>query len=114
MQKLGNISAAIFNNSYYHNKMSLNRIIDKFSINAENGCNYDNYHKLNRVKQSKEEFEAVFFHRYKWDRLKDYKNRMYCISDHVALFYKSEKMSSMHCKRLKLSRVKTGREQYEN
>ena len=124
MQKLYRISAAIFNNSYYHDKLSLHGLLtNKFNTNAEYGGNYDNYHKLNQAKQSEEEFEAVFYNRHKYDRLKDYKNLMYCISDHVVLFYKSEKMSYyiksiIHYEMLKLSYYDTAkrrarREQYE-
>ena len=128
MQKLDKISSAIYNNSYYHDRLSLHGMLtNKFNTNAKYGGNYDNYHKLNRAKQSEEEWEAIFCNRHKYDRLKDYKNLLYCISDHTARFYKTEKMtyyikSIMHYEMLKLSyyseRTKRRdwreQEQYEN
>lgn len=125
MQKLDKISSVIYNNSYYHDRLSLHGMLtNKFNTNAKYGGNYDNYHKLNQAKQSEEEYEAIYFHRRKCDRLKDYKNLLYCISDYGARFYKTEKMtyyikSIIHYEMLKLSYYDAAKrrargEQYES
>ena len=125
MQKLNNISSAIFNNSYYHNKLSLHSLSNKFCVNAKYGGNYDNYRVMMKAKQAEEEYEAIYHDRHKYDRLKDYKNLLYCISDYGERFYKIEKMtyytkSIVYCEILKLSyyaaraKRKARREQYES
>ena len=124
MQKLEKLSSAIYNNSYYHDRLSLHGILtNKFNTNAKYGGNYNNYHKLNQAKCAEEEYEAIYFHRRKCDRLKDYKNLLYCLSDYGIRFYKTEKMthytrSIIHCKKLKISYYGAKRrdkgEYYEN
>ena len=93
MQKLNNISSAIFNNSYYHDKLSLHGLSNKFGVNAKYGGNYDNYRTMMQAKFAEEEYESIYFNRHKYDRLKDYKNLLYCISDYGERFYKIEKMT---------------------